>query len=175
LIIGNINAVTYKETFKLIKDKKLWLGASIHSGDREFGVPDDYPLEAAGHRTDENGKKYIRVKGVRWFTNMDYDERHEDLILYKTYNPADYPKYDNYDAIEVSVTKDIPMDYAGVMGVPITFLDKYNPDQFEIIGGSDRGGDDFSEVAHIRLTDKKMDSCLINGKKVYKRLFIKKK
>lgn len=166
MIIGNINAVTYKETFKLIKDKKLWLGASIHSGDREFGVPDDYPLEAAGHRTDENGKKYIRVKGVRWFTNMDYDERHEDLILYKTYNPAEYPKYDNYDAIDVSVTKDIPMDYAGVMGVPITFLDKYNPDQFEILGNLGSYAPDGYSLS---------SAIFINGKKVFKRILIKNK
>ncbi|SMN01465.1 Modification methylase EcoRI [uncultured Candidatus Thioglobus sp.] len=134
LIIGNMNAITYKETFKLIKENKLWLGASIHSGDREFGVPKDYPLHAASSRIDENGNKFIRVKGVRWFTNLDYKERHEDLILYKTYNQADYPKYDNYDAINVDKTKEIPIDYAGAMGVPITFMDKYNPEQFEILG-----------------------------------------
>ena len=133
LIIGNVNAITYKEIFKLIKDNKLWLGASIHSGDREFQVPQDYPLNASGSRVDEYGNKYIRVKGVRWFTNMDYKELHQDMILYKTYNPEEYPNYDNYDAINIDVTKDIPMDYTGVMGVPITFLDKYNPDQFEII------------------------------------------
>jgi hypothetical protein len=134
IIIGNVNAITYRETFKLIKDNKLWLGASIHSGDREFGVPDDYPLTAAGSRIDENGNKFIRVKGVRWFTNLDYKERHEDLILYKTYTPEEYPKYENFDAINVNKTKDIPADYDGYMGVPITFLDKYNPDQFDIIG-----------------------------------------
>jgi len=134
LIIGNVNAITYKEIFKLIKENKLWLGISIHSGDREFGVPDDYPLNAAGFRVDEKGKKFIRVKGVRWFTNLDYEERHEDLILYKNYNSEEYPKYDNYDAINVDKTTDIPCDYDGAMGVPITFLDKYNPEQFEILG-----------------------------------------
>jgi hypothetical protein len=136
IIIGSLNAITYKDFFKFIKENKVWLGQSIHSGDREFGVPDDYPLEAAGCRVDENGKKYIRVKGVRWFTNLDYKERHEDLILIKTYkgHEEDYPKYDNYDAINVDVTKDIPADYSGAMGVPITFLDKYNPEQFEVIG-----------------------------------------
>ena len=138
LIIGNLNALTYKEIFKLIKENKLWFGASIHSGDREFGVPDSYPLEAAGYRIDNEGKKFIRVKGVRWFTNLDYKERHEDLILYKKYNSKEYPKYDNYNAIDVSKTKDIPMDYESVMGVPITFMDKYNPDQFEILGITDR-------------------------------------
>ena len=134
LIIGNQNAITYKECFKLIIENKMWLGASIHSGDREFGVPRDYPLNAAGCRVDKNGNKFIRVKGVRWFTNLEYKERHEDLILYKKYVPGEYPTYDNYDAINVDKTKDIPMDYDGVMGVPITFLDKYNPDQFEILG-----------------------------------------
>ncbi len=138
LVIGNVNSITYKECFRHIKDNQMWLGASIHSGDREFGVPDDYPLLAAGYRIDSEGKKYIRVKGVRWFTNLDYKERHEDLILYKSYNETEYAKYDNYEAINIDVTKDIPIDYAGAMGVPITFLDKYNPDQFEILGITDR-------------------------------------
>lgn len=134
LIIGNVNSITYKECFKLIKENKMWLGASIHSGDREFQVPDDYPLNAAGFRVDKDGKKYIRVKGVRWFTNMDYEERHESLVLYKKYIPEEYPRYDNYDAININKTSEIPMNYDGAMGVPITFLDKYNPEQFEIIG-----------------------------------------
>ena len=134
IILGNLNAITYKEIFPLIKENKLWFGPSIHSGDREFGVPDDYPLKATGYRIDENGRKFIRVKGVRWFTNLDYAKRHEDLILYKTYTPEDYPKYDNYNAINVNKTKEIPIDYQGAMGVPITFLDKYNPEQFEILG-----------------------------------------
>ena len=134
LIIGNVNAITYRECFKLIKDNKMWLGASIHSGDREFRVPDDYPLNAAGYRVDSDGHKYIRVKGVRWFTNLDYEERHEDLILYKKYNSKEYPKYENYKAINVNKTSEIPVNYPGPIGVPITFLDKYNPEQFEIIG-----------------------------------------
>jgi hypothetical protein len=112
----------------------MWLGASIHSGDREFQIPKDYPMNAAGQRIDEKGNKYIRVKGVRWFTDLDYKERHEDLDLYKHYSPEEYPKYENYDAINVNKTADIPCDYVGAMGVPITFLDKYNPEQFEIIG-----------------------------------------
>ena len=146
VIIGNLNALTYKEIFKLIKENKMWLGASIHSGDREFGVPKDYPLTAASSRIDENGNKYIRVKGVRWYTNLDYKERHEDLILYKTYygNEDEYPKYDNYDAINIDVTKDIPMDYKGAMGVPITFMDKYNPNQFEIVALGIVGSVDFA-------------------------------
>lgn len=134
LIIGNINAATCKEVFPLLMYNKMWLGASIHSGDREFRVPDDYPLNASGCRVDENGVKYIRVKGVRWYTNLEYEERHEDLILFKRYNPEEFPHYENYDAINVNSTKEIPVDFDGVMGVPITFLDKYNPDQFEILG-----------------------------------------
>lgn len=142
LIIGNVNAITYKEIFPLLMNNQIWLGASIHSGDREFRVPNSYPLNAAGFRTDENGIKYIRVKGVRWYTNIDYKQRHEDLLLWCNYSPENYPNYDNYDAIEVSKTADIPCDYFDVMGVPITFMDKYNPDQFEIIGMAKRGAGD---------------------------------
>jgi hypothetical protein len=134
IIIGNINAVSTKEIFKLVMENRLWLGESIHSGDREFRVPDHYPLEAAGFRVDENGVKYIRVKGVRWFTNMDVPSRHETIPLYKRYSPAEYPTYDNFDAIEVGKTVEIPVDYDNAMGVPITFIDKYNPSQFEILG-----------------------------------------
>lgn len=133
IIIGNVNAITYKEIFPHIKENRLWLGQSIHSGDREFRVPDTYPLDAAGFRVDENGVKYIRVKGVRWFTNIDFKERHEKITLYKHYTPEEYPMYVNYDAIHVDKTSDIPCDYDGEMGVPITFMDKYNPEQFEII------------------------------------------
>ncbi len=146
LIIGNVQAITYKEVFPLIKADKLWMGVTIHSGDREFRVPDHYPLNAAGWRIDENGVKYIRVKGVRWFTNLDHGRRHEDLPLMtmadnlkfskhkEIKGKAAYDRYDNYDAIEVPFTDAIPSDYDGMMGVPITFLDKYNPEQFEILG-----------------------------------------
>lgn len=134
VILGNVNAVTYKEFFPFLMANKVWTGPSIHSGDRKFNVPDDYPLKASGCGTDENGQKFIKVKGVRWFTNLDFRQRHEPLILVKKYDPDIYPTYDNYDAIEVSKTADIPYDYPGLMGVPITFLDKYNPEQFEIIG-----------------------------------------
>ncbi len=134
LIIGNVNSNTTKEIFPLFKDKKVWMGASIHSGDRKFWVPDDYELNAAGCGIDESGRKFIRVKGVRWFTNLDYKERHENIILYKHYSPEEYPTFDNFDAINVDKTEEIPCDFDGVMGVPITFLDKYNPDQFDILG-----------------------------------------
>ena len=139
LIIGNVNAIAYRDFFHLIKDNKVWMGASIHSGDREFRVPSTYPLKASGTRIDEKGNKYIRVKGVRWWTNLDYKERHEKLILYKKYNPEEFQKFDNYDAINVDKVTDIPYDYSGLMGVPITFLDKYNPEQFRIIASSQTG------------------------------------
>lgn len=134
LIIGNVNAIAYKEVFPLIKNNQMWLGCSIHSGDREFQVPDSYPLNAAGTRIDEQGRKFIRVKGVRWFTNIDNKDRHEVMPLYKKYIPEEYPTYDNFNAINVATTADIPFDYDGIMGVPITFMDKYNPEQFEIVG-----------------------------------------
>jgi len=174
IIIGNLNALTYKEIFKLVKENKIWLGQSIHSGDREFGVPDDYPLTAASYRIGSDGRKYIRVKGVRWFTNLDYKERHEDLILYKTYrgHESEYPKYDNYNAINVDKTKDIPMDYKRVIGVPITFIDKYNPDQFEILGMSASAGYD-KEIVGIPFIGEKDARPLISGKNTYARIFIK--
>ncbi|MBR1889722.1 MAG: adenine-specific methyltransferase EcoRI family protein [Alloprevotella sp.] len=165
LIIGNQNAITYKDVFPLIKENKMWLGCSIHSGDRKFNVPDSYPLNAAGCGIDEDGRKFIRVKGVRWFTNLDYRERHEELPLVKKYNPVDYPKYDNYDAINVNRTSDIPCDYYGVMGVPITFMDKFCPEQFEIVG-IDRYVKDNPRYGH-RFT--------INGKETYARLLIRRK
>ncbi len=154
VILGNLNALTYKEIFKLIKENKIWLGHSIHSWDREFRVPEHYELNAASSRIDEQWNKYIRVKGVRWFTNLDYKERHEDLILYKIYNEENYPKYENYDAINIDVTKDIPMDYAGAMWVPITFMDKYNPEQFEIIALGIIGSVDFSNNRKMEILDK---------------------
>lgn len=149
VIIGNQNAITYKEVFPLIMNNKIWLGESIHSGDREFRVPDNYPLNAAGCRIDEAGNKYIRVKGVRWFTNIEHGRRHQPLRLmtmadnlmyskHKQVKEYGYPHYDNYDAIEVPFTDAIPADYDGIMGVPITFLDKFNPDQFEVLGMTDR-------------------------------------
>lgn len=154
IIIGNMNAITYKETFPLIMKNQMWLGSTIHSGDREFEVPADYPIKASGWRIDEEtGRKYIRVKGVRWFTNIDHGRRHEPLPLmsmsdnlrYSRHKElkgkAEYDQYDNYDAIEVPYTDAIPCDYEGVMGVPISFLDKYCPEQFEILGITDRGNE----------------------------------
>lgn len=175
IIIGNVNALTYKEIFPLIKENKLWLGFSIHSGDREFRVPDDYPITASGFRVDDNGHKYIRVKGVRWYSNIDYEERHEDLILYKKYTPEEYPKYDNYDAINVDITAEIPCDYDELMGVPITFLDKYNPDQFEIVDALNRYAVLDVAGTNEKVRAEKSHTCNINGKPTYFRILIRRK
>ena len=173
IIIGNQNAVTFKEFYPLIKDNKVWFGASIHSGDREFRIPDNYPITASGFRIDDDGTKYIRVKGVRWYTNLDYPERHEDLILYKNYTPEEFPKYDNYDAINIDKTADIPYDYNGAMGVPITFLDKYNPDQFEVLDAREYAKNDKQKNKNTYLV-KDADGA-INGKAKYVRILIRKK
>lgn len=184
LIIGNVQAITYKEIFPLIKDDKLWMGVTIHSGDREFRVPDHYPLKAAGYRVDENGVKYIRVKGVRWWTNLDHGRRHQKLPLMsmeenlrfskhkQIQGKAAYDRYDNYDAIEVPFTDAIPSDYDGAMGVPITFLDKYNPDQFEILGSSRTLGVPMSEVAEKGTYQQGGPRFYIaNGDGTYRRLY----
>ena len=171
LIIGNMNAITYKEIFPLIKDNKLWLGASIKSGDRKFYVPDNYPLNASGCGIDEKGKRFIRVKGVRWFTNIEDAKRNLPLDLYKKYNPKDYPKYDNYDAINVNKTSDIPMDYDGVMGVPISFLDKYCPTQFEIVGLTSSS----RECTYGQVIGNATTRAMIGGKKIYARILIRRK
>lgn len=154
IIIGNVNAISYKEIFALIKSSRVWLGASIHSGDRKFGVPNDYPLNAAGCGIDENGQRYIRVKGVRWFTNLDYPQRHENLPLYKKYTPEEFPCYVNYDAINIDKTGDVPYDYDGIMGVPITFLDKYSPEQFEIVALGIVGSCEFANERQMEILDK---------------------
>ena len=148
-----MNAITYKEVFPLIMKNKLWFGQSINSGDREFMVPNDYPLQASGWRIDDSGNHYIRVKGVRWFTNIDHGRRHQPLKLmtmednikfskHKEIKGKEYQHYDNYDAIEVPFTDAIPCDYDEAMGVPISFMDKYCPEQFEILGMAKRGAGD---------------------------------
>lgn len=170
LILGQINSVASKNIFSYIRDKKMWLGASIHAGDIEFNVPDDYELTGTACRVDENGAKYIRVKGIRWWTNIQTNKQVEPLKLTKHYNPIDYTTYDNYNIVEVGKTKDIPIDYEGAMAVPITFLDKYNPEQFEIIDANDcRKSESVSIKKHGFLRDK------IDGKWKYVRLVIKHK
>ena len=136
IVIGPWNAVTYKETFPLIKENRLWLGYGFNAGNAYFSVPSSMNDYAAGVYDEKTG--LVKFRNVTWFTNIDHDKRHEELILYRRYIPEGYPTYHNYDAIEVSKTRDIPMNYPGAMGVPITFLDKYNPDQFEILGITDR-------------------------------------
>lgn len=189
LIIGNINVVTYKEIFPLIRDNYMWMGSSIHSGDRPFYVPDDYPLNASGAGIDEEGRKYIRVKGVRWFTNLDHGRRHEPLSLmsmadnikfskHKDVKSHEYLQYDNYDALDVPYTDAIPNDYEGIMGVPITFLDKYNPDQFIIKGLAAGNSRKTKLYGDVKYTPNKLDrgGCgVVNGKRKYARILIKRK
>ena len=150
LIIGNQNAITYKETFRLIEENKLWLGITMNGSNRWFEIPDNYEK----YHKIENGKKYAFVAGVVWFTNLDHGKRHEKITLYKKYhnNKKDYPLYDNYKAIEVPKVVDIPVDYEGFIGVPITFLHKYNPEQFEIVGQGQ--GDLYRELTPKGLSKK---------------------
>ena len=166
LIIGNMNAVTYKEIFPLIKENKMWLGCSLHATKCNFIVSNDY--DSSNTFVDEDGIKKAKINNAVWFTNLEHNKRHEKIDLYKHYNQEEYPKYDNYDAINVDKTCEIPMDYDGVMGVPITFLDKYCPEQFEIIGL-------MSGVKHDVFIngDDGRAKFYINGKGVYARILIR--
>ena len=169
IIIGHQNSITYKEIFPHIKNNNLWLGYGFKRNMAHF-INKHY----VDYATDSDHKKgMIRVSGVQWFTNLDIKKRHEEIILYKSYNSQDYPKYDNYKAIEVSKTKDIPMDYHGAMGVPITFMNKYNPEQFEIIGATESEGRGFSNGLWDESSQ--VPQPLINEKRAYKRIFIKQK
>jgi hypothetical protein len=169
IIIGHQNSITYKEIFKLIKDNRMWLGYGFNRNMAHFinRHYEDYASDA------DHKEGMIRVSGVVWFTNIDLKKRHEELILFKTFNEAEYPTYDNYEAIEVSKTKDIPIDYKGAMGVPITFMDKYNPEQFEIIWTTDRGGDGMLE--EYKKKHDRFDAPVVNGVGIYKRILIKHK
>ncbi len=162
LILGSQGAIIYKEIANLVKQDNIWLGHD-NGGTKWFQVPSDYDIPTESRKKNVNGIKYFSMGSVNWYTNLDVSSRHIDLVLYKRYSEKEYPKYDNYDAINVNRYIDIPMDYEGVMGVPITFLGHYNPDQFEIIG-LDRyvgknGDKDFT----------------INGKLLFRRLLIKNK
>ena len=173
LIIGTWNVITYKEIFPLIKGNKVWIGINSNRNFSGFIVPKHYPLDGTEARIDEKGNRIVSSNNTCWFTNLDNSKRHEELILYKNYNPEEYSSYDNYDAIEVSKTNNIPIDYSGTMGVPITFMNKYNPDQFEILGATESEGKGFSNG----LWDSKsrVAQPLVNNKRVYKRIFIKNK
>lgn len=181
IILGNMNAVTYKEVFPLFRDNKVWYGESIRSGDRKFYVPDGYPLNAASCGIDDKGRRFIRVKGVRWFTNLETSKRHKPIVLTRSYTPDEYPKYENYNAINVDRTQNIPFDYDGVMGVPITFLDKYSPDQFEILmlaNGNARTNvspDTLAELEYCQHPEDRGGVGIINGKRVYVRIMIRRK
>lgn len=175
IIIGNINAITYKEFFPLLKDNKVWAGYNEKGGTRKgntllFGVADDYKSKSL--IVDEKGVRYAQVSAW-WFTNLDISKRHEELFLYKNYTPEEYPKYDNYYAINVNKTQDIPCDYYGAMGVPITFMDKYSPEQFEILGCTESEGKGASMGLWIEATN--IAQPLVFGNKIYKRIFIRRK
>jgi hypothetical protein len=162
LIIGNVNAITYKEIFKLVKENMAWLGINLGRGVSGFIVPEHYELYGTEARIDESGNRIVSPNNCLWLTNLDTFKRHEDIPLVKKYfgNENEYPKYDNYDGINVNKTKDIPSDYPKAIGVPITFLHKFNPEQFEII--KFRKGDDNKDLS-------------INGKCPYFRILVKHK
>lgn len=161
IVLGNMNAITYKEIFPYIKNNKMWWGCSLHGTKCHFIVPNSYEGKNV---FEENGVRYGKVNNAIWFTNIEHSRRNTELDLYRKYNETDYPKYDNYDAIEVSKVSEIPMDYEDVMGVPITFLDKYCPTQFEIVG-LDRYVEDNPRYGH---------RFHINGKETYARILIKR-
>ncbi len=181
LVIGNMNAITYKEVFPLIKANRIWLGSGSHISPY-FYVPEDFTY-APTYKGDReiDGRRVCQVPAVSWFTNLDHGRQHEPLSLMTEAENVEsgrgvkgtgYKKYDNYDAVEVPVVKAIPSDYDGVMGVPITFLDKYNPDQFEILGITENGAD--APVAFLRIPDKpKYDRPYLRGQRIYARILIK--
>lgn len=162
LVIGNVNAITYKEIFDLIQNDRAWLGVNLGRGISGFIVPEHYQLYGTEVKINEEGQRIIATNGCLWLTNLEHNQRHEDIMLKMEYtgNEDKYPKYDNCDGINVNRTQDIPKDYAGLMGVPITFLHKYNPDQFEIV--KFRKGDDDKDLR-------------INGKSPYFRILIRNK
>ncbi len=184
LIIANINAITYKEVFPLIKDNKIWLGTGMGRWISGFIVPESYELYGTEARIDEDGKRIVATNNCLWLTNIDHGKRHQPLPLmtmsdnikfssHKEIKGKEYKKYDNYDAIEVPYTDAIPSDYYGVIGVPITFLDKYNPDQFIILGATESEGKGFSEGLWDKSSN--ISQPLVSGKRIYKRVFIKHK
>jgi len=171
VIVGHQNAISYKETFKLIKENKMWLGYGFKGGAAHF-INRHYEDYATANDRVEG---MIRVSGVVWFTNLNISKRHEELILYKKYTSKEYPKYDNYNAINISKTKDIPMDYEGVMGVPITFIDKYNPEQFELIGSDYEVREGLLPEIINPIWNGKIDRGYMDGKRMYARLLVKNK
>ena len=181
IIMGNKNAITYGEFFPLLKDNKAWVGATSLNGGRWMVMPKGMEIERSDKtKINNRGETIMNVAGVCWFTNLDIKKRHEDLILYKHYNPKDYPTYDNYDAINVDKVSDIPCDYDGIMGVPITFFDKYNPKQFEVLGFWNNGvAGDFlgAKKIEIETSGKKIfwNGPSVNGKATYFRVLLKRR
>ena len=181
VILGNMNAITYKEVFPYLKDNKIWLGYKSLNQDMYFDVPDECKKWLLANKKEGSAYKFVngivmgRLASACWFTNLDHTKRHEKLVLRKNYIPEEYPKYDNYDAINVNKVSDIPIDYDGVMGVPITFMDKYNPDQFEIVEGSNRYGilNTWGKNEDIKKHHSHGNN--INGKATYFRIHIRKK
>lgn len=175
IILGDQNAVTTKDFFRFLKEDKLWLGYD-NGGTKWFQVPNDYDIETESRIKIENGTKFFSMGRIVWYTNLDTTKRHNELTLYKKYSPKEYPKYDNYEAINVDKVNDIPIDYKGIMGVPITFLDKYNPDQFEIIGQT-HSGDISAEVELLRKDPEHKHRGIVHGesKEKYARILIKNK
>jgi hypothetical protein len=170
LIIGDQNAITYKDVFKLIKENKLWSGVN-NGGTKWFEVPNHYDIKTESRKKIENGKKYFSKGSIYWYTNLDISKRHVDLILHKDFTPEEFPKYDNYNAINVNKVAEIPKNFKGFMGVPITFLDKYNPSQFELLGIMNTG--EINEG--IRYIDTPHGRPIINGVELYLRIIIKNK
>lgn len=163
LIIGNLNAVKYKEILPLFMKDQVWLG--YNSGHYWFKVPGNYEEKKTDYKMDEDGQKWRRMGNICWYTNLDTEKRHEDMVLFRKYTPSEYPKYDNYDAIEVAKTADIPCDYYGIIGVPITFMTKHNPDQFRIVGVLNSGTGNEYDYA----------KAILNGKQLYARILIQRK
>lgn len=175
VIMGSMNAITYKEIFPLLKDNKMWLGHK--NGSMSFVLPDHAKLKASGY-IDEKGRKIQKFGNIAWYTNLDIAKRHEDVILFREYNENDYPRYDNYDAIEVGKVADIPKDCAGVMGVPITFMDKYNPEQFVVVGmaaGNSRATGLYYDVPYTPHKDDRGGCGVVEGIRKYARILIKHK
>ena len=171
VILGNQNAISYKEIFTLIKENRMWLGSTLSFA--KFKVPDYYEERSTRFWIDDTGQKWRSFGNICWFTNLDIAKRHESIILYKSFSPEEYPQYDNYDAINVDKISDIPMDYYGVMGVPITFLDKYNPEQFVIVSCNDyRKTEKVPYKEHGLIKDK---DGAINGQPKYVRVLIRRK
>ncbi len=164
LVIGSLNAITYKDIFSLIKNNKLWLGYG--NGSMSFRVPDTYTGSCEG----DAGNKIAKLGNICWYTNLDIDKRNEDIILYREYTSKEYPNYDNYNAINIDKVKDIPHNYTGFMGVPITFLDKHNPAQFKLLGIMNTG-----EInTGIRHPNTEHGRPIVNGKEIYLRILIQK-